>query len=81
MKKQRSYLIQVTLRTRVVDPKAPGQLIRTEMVLVEDSLVKAFEVALDQCPSNMEIVLLTISETTVYIPTDSWTETKEGGNT
>jgi hypothetical protein len=79
LKKVKGFLIQSTAKVLSVDPEHGGKVAQSQLVLVKNSLPKAIEEAIAQCPSNMEIIALSVTELPVWIEEDSAGVTKEHG--
>ena len=70
MTKQTGFLIGVTVQTRIVAKDQPGQRFSFQTVMCADSIVKAFQEAIKQCPSDKEVVAISLSEIPVFGATE-----------
>jgi hypothetical protein len=66
LKKVKGFLIQSTARSLDVAP-GPKQAFQTQVVLVEESLPKAMKEAVEQCPTGMELISLSVTELAVWM--------------
>jgi hypothetical protein len=60
-----------------MDIKNPGMIMRFDAILVVESLIKAMQEAIQQCPSDREIIALSVSEVPVFTPAATWEIKKE----
>ena len=75
--KKMGFMVQSTTRQRLMDIKSPGMITQFQAVLVADSIIKAMQEAIQQCPSDREIIALSVSEVSVFIPAATWDIKKE----
>ena len=70
MTKQTGFQITVTLRTRAIAKDDPGQIFQFQSVMIQPSIVKAFQEAIASCPNDKEIMAISLSEIPVFGVTD-----------
>jgi len=64
--KYKGFLVASTIQKKIVAKDAPGQVLQFQLVLLSDSLVKAFKEAISNCPSDSTVIGISISEIPVF---------------
>ena len=77
LEKKLGFMIQTTTRQRIMDVTNPGMIAQTQAVLVADSISKAVQEAIRECPSDRMLISLAVSEVSVFLPLATWDIKKE----
>jgi hypothetical protein len=76
-KKKTGFVVATTVRQRITDLKNPGMMSTGRVVVVAESMAKVMKEALVSCPSDKELVAISIDEIPVLLAIEPWEEGKK----